>query len=333
MEQPKAGGRIGVSRDEVVWCYRSLLRREPESEDVIRAHMANRDFRSMVEAFVSSSEFQQPRGGGSAPPISPSYKFHPLALPSMEIDLHADENQLARALAKVRAAWSHLGRVKPHFSVITDEHFLPQNFAAASDRFWKSGEDDAEMAERMRQRHDRRSAARLTCVEYGCGVGRVTMGFARRFARVHGYDISPEHLKLARARAAELQVANVVLHDCSTSFPGDLAGCDFFFSRIVFQHNPPPIIAELVKAALRSLNPAGIAIFQLPVFRHGYRFKLEPWLRNERAPDMEMHCLPQDHVFALIAEAGCVPLEVREDGAAGEPDAFISNTFVVRRPA
>jgi hypothetical protein len=46
---------------------------------------------------------------------------------------------------------------------------------------------------------------------------------------------------------------------------------------------------------------------------------------------MQMHCLTQQVIFELIADEGCVPLEVKEDNSTGAPDKYISNTFVVRK--
>ena len=46
-----------VSREEVIWCYRTLLGREPESEEVIAANAKSKDVKSLVESFVSSPEF------------------------------------------------------------------------------------------------------------------------------------------------------------------------------------------------------------------------------------------------------------------------------------
>jgi FkbM family methyltransferase len=55
-----------VSRDDVVWCYRNLLGREPESDMVIDWHSRNESFRGLVEQFVTSAEFQTIRGAGKS---------------------------------------------------------------------------------------------------------------------------------------------------------------------------------------------------------------------------------------------------------------------------
>jgi pyruvate-formate lyase-activating enzyme len=50
-----------VTREDVVWCYRTLLRREPESEDAILSHLKITDFRSLVASFVTSPEYSVKR--------------------------------------------------------------------------------------------------------------------------------------------------------------------------------------------------------------------------------------------------------------------------------
>jgi SAM-dependent methyltransferase len=76
------------------------------------------------------------------------------------------------------------------------------------------------------------------------------MVLAGKFKRVDGYDISPGHLERARQRAQETGIRNVALHECSSNMLASLEKCDFFYSRIVFQHKPPPVIVELIRTAV-----------------------------------------------------------------------------------
>ncbi len=154
------------------------------------------------------------------------------------------------------------------------------------------------------------------------------MGLAKRFARVHAYDISVGNMEHAKQRARELGIDNIIFHECSDVIE-TLQPCDVFYSRIVFQHNPPPVMTRLIQKMLASLNPGGVAIFQVPTYRIGYRFKIDEWLKADHALDMQMHCLPQSRIFEIFAQEGGTLLEVREDGSTG-PD-FLSNTFVVRK--
>ena len=257
--------------------------------------------------------------------------FFPLNLPALSIDSVATNEQLALCATKIKSAWEHLGAATPHFSVLTGEQFLPENLDGAIDDFWSTGQAEAEIFRQTLSRHGVEDLSSGICVEYGCGVGRVTMGFVKQFAKVHAYDISSNHLKIARQRAEETGTGNAVFHECAEHFLDAIELCDFFYSVIVLQHNPPPIIVVLIRKALTALRPGGVAIFQVPTYIVGYRFSLEEWLNTDHVPDMQMHCLPQDKIFGVISEERCKLLEVREDNWTGAPEMYISNTFVVQK--
>lgn len=59
-----------VSREEVLWCYRTLLGREPESEEVVLANAKSKDIKELVECFVGSPEFVARMGGKYVAPPS-----------------------------------------------------------------------------------------------------------------------------------------------------------------------------------------------------------------------------------------------------------------------
>ncbi len=48
----------GVTREQVQWCYRTFLQREPESEDALQSHLGHADLKSLVHAFVNSEEYR-----------------------------------------------------------------------------------------------------------------------------------------------------------------------------------------------------------------------------------------------------------------------------------
>jgi SAM-dependent methyltransferase len=316
-----------VTRDEVIWSYRTILGREPESEDVVKIHLQSSDFPALRESFLRSPDFI----GDRALAATPGLALLPLDLPRNEIEHDVSVTQISQCLGKIKSAWSHLGIIRPHFSVLTDRKFLPDNLTENIDKFWASGEREAAEVERTLAGVGFTGLATKNCVEYGCGVGRVTIGLARRFGRVDAYDISQGHLTQAELRAQAVGADNIHYHLCADDVLEELTPCDVLYTKLVLQHNPPPIIAQLVKRALRSLNANGIGIFQVPTYQVGYQFKIHEWLAEEHRLDMQMHCLSQEVLFSIIAEEHCALLSVREDNATGEPDRFISNTFVVRK--
>jgi SAM-dependent methyltransferase len=169
-----------------------------------------------------------------------------------------------------------------------------------------------------------------TCIEYGCGLGRVTRHLAPHFARTIGVDISAAHLELARELAEAAGVRGIEwLHLDTIDRLSALPQADFIYSVIVLQHNPPPVIEKILLAFARLLKPGGIAFFQVPTYRVDYEFRLAEYLRDQVGrKEMEMHAFPQARVFEIFAEAGAVPLSVVEDGATGNRRGERSNTFV-----
>lgn len=100
-------------------------------------------------------------------------------------------------------------------------------------------------------------------LEVGCGAGRMTHSFARRFARVYALDLSLE--MLGRARQIHTEQKNILW---LTSNGSDLSfiasdSMDFVFSYLVLQHLPREMLVfEYVREMLRVLRPGGMMLFQ-----------------------------------------------------------------------
>lgn len=255
----------------------------------------------------------------------------PLDRPALAIENAANPEQLSQILAHIRDSWTELGAGRPHYSVLAADEFLPDGFGSSSERFWRSGDIEATIIAAALARCGLGAPEQKICVEYGCGVGRVTVPLAARFAEVDAYDISRTHLELAEQRASLLGADNIHFHPCGDGLPDQLRPCDFFYSRLVMQHNPPPLIVRILRLALTSLKVGGIAIFGLPIYIEGYRFHSAEYLATPRAAGSEMHCIPQSEVFALIAAAHCAVIEVHEERERARSGDCLSNLFVVKR--
>jgi len=113
-----------------------------------------------------------------------------------------------------------------------------------------------------------------TMLEIGCGVGRMSVAFARRFGNVEAADISMEMVAQAKERRQKLQITNIQYQVVSGQ---DLApygdeSMDLCFSYIVFQHIPDiPVILNYVREIGRVLRKGGIALFQVNGF-HRLKF-------------------------------------------------------------
>ena len=315
-----------VSRDDVVWCYQNLLERDPESDEIVETHLNTHDFKQLVLGFVGSPEFLSRLRRANLASFVGGLGL-PSVLDRLDIDVDATDDELGQCAAKIKSAWEHLGNEKAHWSVLASDAFLPTSLYGSIDTFWASGELDVSQAIRALSQFGSSHLEQKVCVEYGCGVGRLTVNLAKSFKFVHAYDISHNHLAHARARASEVGAANIEFHECSDDFRVAMAPCDFFYSIIVLQHNPPPVILELIRIALKALKPGGIAMFQVPTYILGYRFRLSEWLATDHKLEMQMHCVPQDAVLEIISASGCRLLSVREDECSSARNGIVSNTF------
>jgi ubiquinone/menaquinone biosynthesis C-methylase UbiE len=129
--------------------------------------------------------------------------------------------------------------------------------------FFQSGEEDYQQLAALvldRQRYDPRGKVML---ELGCGAGRMTRSFARRFSQVYAFDISQEMLGHAKALNPDAQNVTWTLgNGVDLSGLGD-ESVDFAFSYIVLQHMPEAEFAHrYIREILRVLKPEGMFLFQ-----------------------------------------------------------------------
>lgn len=281
----------------------------------------NSDVRRTLEA---SEQFRAPfhaetRVGPSDPPMS--------------VDAHVTPQQLDAAFERVRATWEQVGVDEPFWSVLSADEFKRDQLAS-TDVFYASGEHHVNDLVSLLNRQGLDASSVASCLEFGCGVGRMTVWLAEAFGHVVGCDISQPHLDLAQAEVDRRGADNITLtHVADKAGLAELPEVDLVYSVIVLQHNPPPIMAFILGRLLASVRPGGHAVVQLPTYDHRYGFSIADYLEPESVDGILMHVLPQSDVFAVIRDAGCELLEVYADHLAGMEPKTMSNTFVIRRPA
>jgi len=249
-----------------------------------------------------------------------------------DVDTSATPDQLDAMLSRIREAWQSFGETEPHYSVLTSEIYRNNNFGKNSDKFYASGFDDVKRRLAFLSRNRIEPSKIHHVLDYGCGVGRLTVPLAKHFPFVTGIDISDKHLDCAKRHAADQGVRNVdFMRMTDLKQLNSVKGIDFIFSLIVLQHNPPPIIAFTLRKLFGALNPSGCALFQVPTFIQGFSFSAVDYL-SKPSPQMEMNAIPQRLVYDISRECGCDILEVREDGATGSA-SMVSQTFLVQKRA
>jgi SAM-dependent methyltransferase len=314
-----------VTAEEVRLAYLLLLGREPESEAVVREWVASgQDMLSLRQAFMGGTEFAEK----VAPIVRPLVL--PLDVPPIEVETRCTSERFAALLERVGRFWREAGETRPHHSVITNEAFRPERIARNLDAFLGGGRHEVGNLLAMLARQGLGPADFRHVVDYGCGVGRMTLELARHFAQVSALDISEPHMRLAAHAVREAGLSNVHFATVSVEALLPATGFDLWFSVLVLQHNPPPVALRTLDLAFEQLAPGGLAVFQVPVYRRGYRFVLDEQLAGE--PVMEMHVLPQRDILELAAAHGCRLLELRDDThVVAQSSEWLSNRFVFRK--
>lgn len=318
-----------VSNTEVVMAYRLLMGREPDNEQVVEQHAARfRDLAELRSGFMDSNEFRtivNSSDRGSGPGVKP------LSWPPARVDAEIPPDQLQRMVERIEREFVYLGSCEPHWSVLTADRYKSANISEHAAEFFASGEEPVNELVMAAARAGVELSHYQNCFELGCGVGRLTIWLATRFRHVTAGDISAAHLEHARAAVARADLNNVsFIHLNEIGLYQDLPAFDVFFSLIVLQHNPPPLMAHILEVVLNKLNPGGIAYFQIPTYLRDYQFLASAYL-DSVAPvgDVEVHCVPQPVLFEIIERTGCQVLEIREDAALGEP--VISNRLLLKK--
>jgi len=128
-----------------------------------------------------------------------------------------------------------------------------------------------------------------TCVEVGCGPGRMTGTLAHRFDRVLALDVSPAMLEQARANVPTPNVEFVAVPgERLDGVPDASAGTLVCY--LVLQHLPSArVVRSYLLEFARVLAPEGEAFVQVPVLGgavgRAWRVVRGPLVRLSRRPD------------------------------------------------
>ncbi len=324
------GGRTWLERrprkEDARGCYRYILGRDPEDEAVLEGHAANAaTIAELRTRFLASEEFRQALLAGLGPEEGPE----------PEVDLAASEKELDRMLLWQLRLWGRLGEEAPHWSVLPDDRFRPERLEANRKDFLASGAGEVAKLLSVLARAGIEPGEVPHLVEHGCGVGRLTVHLAAHFPEITGLDVSQTHLAVARRELRKRGLVHLRWARVKEGEPMPAAGYDIWYSRRVLQWNPPPLSRRILSLGLAGLRPGGVAVFQLPTWRAGYRFSTAEYLAKGRQPDApDLHLLPQQEVFVLTEEAGMRVLGVWEDShlAVPAPSPWRSQLFVLRKP-
>ncbi|GHH48741.1 methyltransferase domain-containing protein [Lentzea cavernae] len=165
---------------------------------------------------------------------------------------------MSAELGEVRETWEHLGSTDPYWAVLTEREHAGGDARAL---FFESGRHEVQSVADFLARHGKSIGD--VAVDFGCGVGRLSIALAERCKEVSGVDVAASMLEEARANNPHGDRVRFIHNDAST-LPFEDDTVDFVLSLITLQHIPPRLSLRYLLEMIRIVRPGGHLVFQLP---------------------------------------------------------------------
>ena len=235
-------------------------------------------------------------------------------------------------LSELRATWDELGRDDPLWAVLSTPQTRGNRWQP--EEFFATGrvEIDGLMA--------RLTALGLEpdgrrCLDFGCGVGRLSRALASHFARVDGIDIAASMVERARQFNRDVDACVFTVNAAPDLRLFDDGVFDLIYTRLVLMHMKPRFSKRYIGEFVRVLAPNGVAVFHLPsrrpvhrqvlyslaMARRGIERQLRRWRGGRPRPlppdyRHEMYPVPKATVRRLLRRAGATLVTTDESEAA-----------------
>jgi SAM-dependent methyltransferase len=247
-----------------------------------------------------------------------------------------------RALRSERDRWERLAR-DPYYAVLNVEENREGRMSDGDrERFARSGEEDMERTFDEIRRWIAPGFAPRRAVDFGCGVGRLTIPIARVAEQVTGIDISEAMLREARRNCEANGVSNAtfVSPDAYFAASGPALDVDFVHAYIVFQHMPPRAGMWVADALVQRLVPGGVGALHFTYARRASRLRrvvnrlrrVVPGVnalvnlaqrRPLSEPLIPMNAYDLGALYARLAEHGCSHVHARLTDHGGHLGAML----------
>lgn len=204
-------------------------------------------------------------------------------------------------------AWKHFGKTDPYWAVVTAPQYRRDQLTDAGlAEFFAIGERHVEFVlDTIRSQFDE-SFVPWSCLDFGCGVGRLTIPFAQKCRAVVGVDVSEDMLEEARKNCARFDVANVEFATSDDRLSQIHGKFDLVHSFIVLQHLHPARGERLIHRLIERVADHGFGVLHVIFSKRATRVRPpgKAWLRRAKCV---VHMLFRAVKNLLVAAGHCQP--------------------------
>jgi len=220
------------------------------------------------------------------------------------------------------AAWKEWGVNDPYYAVCTRQQYRRGQLDEEGRRaFFRVGEKRVAHWLRTIRRRVERKFCPVRALDFGCGVGRLTLPLARLCERAVGVDISEGMLVEAQRNAAACGMVNVDWVMSDDELRHVWGSFNLVCSHNVFQHIPPQRGLRILRALLDRLEERGVGVLHMTYGRTASRWQKAIHAARRRLPLihgllnlargkpmaeplMEMNAYDLNQVLAVLQGAG-----------------------------
>jgi len=300
-----------LNKSDIVFLYRKLLNRDPENSKVIEKKLLNDSLVAAILEFVESREYQE----------------NLIDCSTNQVDLNTSQKDFFELCDRVVSQWTKLGEEKPHWSVISDPKFMPEELEKFIYEFWESGVISVDQIFSKCKSLGLDINRAGIGMELGAGVGRLTLPLSRSFHELIALDVSIGNLAILKKEMTNFENIETKLIQNFEDFK-QLKNIDFFISLITLQHNPPPLQEFILRNIFHSMNKKAIGIFQIPIQAPHFSFSAQEFLKRSNG-EMDMFSFPLGKIYDLCRDCSVSIVHVEQDNLAGPK--HISCTFYVQK--
>lgn len=253
------------------------------------------------------------------------------------VSVDATREELDVLFRATQSYWQQAGSDErtAYWSILTHDEWRSAPRGEELTAFYDTGRQFSEMLTALaRELCPAFSLPQARVLDFGCGIGRILLHFVGKAAHCEGWDFSQSHLDTLETNLRGvfgLEGFSTRLLD-SPDIAQPEQTFDFVYGVLVLQHNPPPLMAHLLRGVLRTLAPGGLAFMHIPTapLFPGYSYSVERY-RTGSVEDMEMHAIPLSTVLRIAKEERVEVPWAKYTNWCGP--AVLSQLFVFTRPS
>lgn len=214
--------------------------------------------------------------------------------------------------------WEKWGKTEPYYGVLSSDSYRKGNLNQLTYKdFFQSGLEHLDFILKLIADKFGKPLNYNNALDFGCGVGRISLPLAKLYKKVFAVDISPSMLKELMSNSEKNNIKNIEPILSDENFGSLNVSFDFIHSHIVFQHINPNRGMKIVSGLLDKLNDGGIGVMHFTYFRNASFLRkfccklqsksiLVAWIanilkgRNPNMPHMEMNDYNLNKLFSMI---------------------------------